>query len=97
MAKKIDVPFNGTKEQEERLKSELAALKESGGEGLLIAALQKAQEIYGYLPEAVQQMVADAFDVSLAEVYGSPRFTRSFRCTPRAAIKWAFAWARLAT
>ena len=46
MAKKIDVPFNGTKEQEERLKSELAALKESGGEGLLIAALQKA-EVYG--------------------------------------------------
>ena len=45
MAKKIDVPFNGTKEQEERLKSELAALKESGGEGLLIAALQKAQEM----------------------------------------------------
>ena len=34
LAKKIDVPFNGTKEQEERLKSELAALKESGGEAV---------------------------------------------------------------
>ena len=87
MAKKIDVPFNGTKEQEERLKSELAALKESGGEGLLIAALQKAQEIYGYLPEAVQQMVADAFDVSLAEVYGVATFYAQFSLYPKGQYK----------
>ena len=87
MAKKIDVRFNGTKEQEERLKSELAALKESGGEGLLIAALQKAQEIYGYLPEAVQQMVADAFDVSLAEVYGVATFYAQFWLYPKGRYK----------
>ena len=87
LAKKIDVPFNGTKEQEECLKSELAALKESGGEGLLIAALQKAQEIYGYLPEAVQQMVADAFDVSLAEVYGVATFYAQFSLYPKGRYK----------
>jgi len=87
LAKKIDVPFNGTKEQEERLKSELAALKQSGGEGLLIAALQKAQEIYGYLPEAVQQMVADAFDVSLAEVYGVATFYAQFSLYPKGRYK----------
>ena len=33
LAKKIDVPFNGTKEQEERLKSELAALKKAAAKG----------------------------------------------------------------
>ena len=76
MAKKIDVPFNGTKEQEERLKKALADLKvEHGGQGLMIAALQKAQDIYGYLPEAVQQIIADELGVSLAEVYGVATFS----------------------
>ena len=59
MAKKIDVPFNGTKEQEAKLRAALAELKESHGDnGLMIAALQKAQDIYGYLPEPVQQIIA---------------------------------------
>ena len=41
VAKKIDVPFNGTKEQEERLKKALAELRvEHGGQGLMIASLQ---------------------------------------------------------
>ena len=66
MAKKIDVPFNGTKEQEEKLRAELAQLKKRGDNGLMIAALQKAQDIYGYLPEAVQQIIADELGVSLA-------------------------------
>ena len=69
MAKKIDVPFNGTKEQEEALRAALAQIRaEHEGKGLMIASLQKAQEIYGYVPEAVQQIIADELGVSLAEV-----------------------------
>ena len=84
MAKKIDVPFNGTKEQEEKLREELAQLRiEHEGKGLMIAALQKAQEIYGYLPEAVQQMIADELGVSLAEVYGVATFYAQFALQPR--------------
>ena len=84
MAKKIDVPFNGTKEQEERLKKALADLKvEHGGQGLMIAALQKAQDIYGYLPEAVQQIIADELGVSLAEVYGVATFYSQFTLQPK--------------
>ena len=72
MAKKIDVPFNGTKEQEEKLRAALAELKKTHGDnGLMIAALQKAQEIYGYLPEPVQQMIADYSAQCVEDVYGS--------------------------
>jgi len=87
LAKKIEVPFNGTKEQEAKLKAELDALKASGGEGLLIAALQKAQDIYGYLPEFAQQKVADAFGVSLAEVYGVATFYAQFSLYPKGRYK----------
>ena len=88
MAKKIDVPFNGTKEQEERLKKALAELKvEHGGQGLMIAALQRAQDIYGYLPEAVQQMIADELGVSLAEVYGVATFYAQFSLYPKGQYK----------
>ena len=87
MAKKIDVPFNGTKEQEEKLREELAQLRiEHEGKGLMIAALQKAQEIYGYLPEAVQQMIADELGVSLAEVYGVATFYAQFSLYPKGRI-----------
>ena len=65
MKKKIVIPFEGTKEQELQLKQELAELvKVPGG---LMPALQKAQEIYGYLPKEVQIMIADAFGVPLSQ------------------------------
>ncbi len=87
MAKKIDVPFNGTKEQEEKLRAELAQLKKRGDNGLMIAALQKAQDIYGYLPEAVQQIIADELGVSLAEVYGVATFYAQFSLYPKGQYK----------
>ncbi len=87
MAKKIDVPFNGTKEQEEKLRAELAQLKKRGDNGLMIAALQKAQDIYGYLPEAVQQIIADELGVSLAEVYGVATFYAQFSLFPKGRYK----------
>ena len=42
------VPFNGTKEQEQQLTSWLEQHKDMPGAAM--PALQKAQEIYGYLP-----------------------------------------------
>ena len=84
MAKKIDVPFNGTKEQEEKLRKAIAEIKiEHKGQGLMIAALQKAQEIYGYLPEAVQQIIADGMGVPLEKVYGVATFYAQFALSPK--------------
>ena len=88
MAKKIDVPFNGIKEQEEALRAALAQIRaEHEGKGLMIASLQKAQEIYGYLPEAVQQIIADELGVSLAEVYGVATFYAQFSLYPKGPYK----------
>ena len=53
----------------------------------MIAALQKAQEIYGYLPEPVQQMIADELGVSLAEVYGVATFYAQFSLYPEGAVQ----------
>ena len=46
-------------------------------------ALQKAQEIYGYLPKEVQIMIADAFGVPLSEVYGVVTFYSQFSLFPK--------------
>lgn len=44
----------------------------------LINILHGAQEIFGYLPRAVQQYIAHAVDISLAEVYGVTTFYSYF-------------------
>ena len=85
MAKTSGVPFNGTKEQEEKLKAKLAEL--AGVEGGLMPALQEAQEIYGYLPKEVQIMVAEGLGVSLAEVYGVVSFYSQFTIVPKGKYK----------
>ena len=43
-----NIPFNGTPEQEAKLKDVIARLKDQ--RGALMPILQQAQEIYGYLP-----------------------------------------------
>ena len=81
MKKKIVIPFDGTKEQELQLKKELEELvKVPGG---LMPALQKAQEIYGYLPMEVQTMIAEGMDVPLEKVYGVATFYAQFSLTPK--------------
>lgn len=75
------MPFEGTKEQEAQLKATLAALK--GQKGAAMPALQKAQEIYGYLPLEVQRMIADGLDIPLAEIYGISTFYSQFSLSPK--------------
>ena len=70
------VPYRGTKEQEERLKAVIAEHK--GQPGATMPVLQAAQEIFGYLPEEVQIMVAEGLDIPLSEVYGVASFYAQF-------------------
>ena len=82
MAKgKTMVPFKGTKEQEEKLKKVIAGLKDTPG--ALMPVLQKAQDIYGYLPREVQIMVAEGLGVPLSEVYGVVTFYAQFALNPK--------------
>lgn len=79
--KKTAVAFKGTAEQEQKLKQVIAEHK--GMQGALMPVLQKAQEIYGYLPVEVQTMIADGLNVPLEEVYGVSTFYAWFTLNPK--------------
>ena len=85
MALKKTVPFAGTKEQEERLLATIAELKED--KGCLMPIMQKAQDIYGYLPIEVQTMIADGLGIPLEKVYGVSTFYSQFSLFPKGKYK----------
>jgi len=59
------------------------ALEEYGKiEGSLITILQKAQEIYGYLPRKVLEHIADMMGLKPANIYGVATFYTQFRFAP---------------
>ena len=73
--------FKGTKAQEEQLLAVIASNKDVPG--ALLPVLHEAQEIYGYLPIEVQQMVADGLGISLSEVFGVATFYSRFSLNPK--------------
>ncbi len=79
------LPFGGTPEQEAQLKQYIEEHKGQGG--ALMPVLQKAQEIYGYLPIEVQQMVSDGLGVSMSEIYGVVTFYSQFSLAPKGKYK----------
>ena len=82
MQKKIStLPFTGTPEQEEKLKAVIAENRHDKSN--LMVVMQKAQDIYGYLPIEVQQMIADGMDVPLEKVYGVSTFYAQFALSPK--------------
>lgn len=76
------VAFNGTPQQESQLRAALVDMK-SEGQPSVMAALQKAQEIYTYLPIEVQKIIADELNVSLEEVFGVATFYSQFSLNPK--------------
>jgi len=52
-------------------------------QGVLMQALHKAQEIFGYLPIEVQKFISHELDISLAEVYGVATFYTQFSIEPK--------------
>ena len=82
MQKKISkIPFSGTPEQEAKLRAVIEANKED--KSRVMAVMQEAQEIYGYLPIEVQQMIADGMGVPLEKVYGVATFYAQFALSPK--------------
>ena len=67
-AKTGSVPFSGTKEQEEALLKVISELKNE--KGALMPILQKAQDIYGYLPMEVQKIISDETGIPMEKIYG---------------------------
>ncbi len=81
MATKKSVPFNGTAEQKEKLLAVIAEHKDD--RGALMPVLQKAQEIYGYLPIEVQKIISDEMEVPLEKIYGVVTFYAQFSLYPK--------------
>ena len=80
-SRKECVPFNGTKEQEEALLKVIAELKDE--KGALMPILQKAQDIYGYLPYEVQKIISDETGIPMEKIYGVATFYAQFALNPK--------------
>ena len=78
---KTKVAFKGTPEQEAELRKFIAETKDEKGATMPI--LQKAQEIYGYLPEEVQIIIAESTGIPLTEIYGIATFYAQFSLNPK--------------
>lgn len=81
MKKKLTtVEFHGTKEQEQKLVALIADYKDV--KGSMMPILQEAQEIYGYLPLEVQQIIARETGRPIEEIYGIATFYSQFKLNP---------------
>ncbi|MBE6533310.1 MAG: NAD(P)H-dependent oxidoreductase subunit E [Ruminococcaceae bacterium] len=82
MLKKLStIPFAGTAEQEAQLDAVIAKYK--GDTSRLMAVMQEAQGIYGYLPIEVQNKIAEGMEVPLEKVYGVATFYAQFSLSPK--------------
>lgn len=54
-----------------------------GQKGVLIPVLQRAQDIYGYLPAEVLKLISKRIGVALSQVYGVATFYAQFYLTRR--------------
>jgi NADP-reducing hydrogenase subunit HndA len=82
---KKTVPFAGTKEQETALLNVIA--EHRNDKGALMPILQKAQDIYGYLPIEVQTIISNEMNVPLEKIYGITTFYSQFTLNPKGKYK----------
>ena len=69
------------KEKYDALQELIASHK--GQPGALMPVLQGAQNIFGYVPEDVQKIIADGLGCTLSEVYGVATFYAQFSLQPK--------------
>ncbi len=72
---------NESDPRRERLQKIIA--EHQGKPGALIPVLHQAQELFGYLAEDVQELVAEGLGIPLSEVYGVITFYSLFSTKPR--------------
>lgn len=82
MKKKIGtLPFKETEEQAAKLQEIIDANKHD--KSLLMAVMQQAQDVYGYLPLEVQERIAKGMGVPVEKVYGVATFYAQFSLSPK--------------
>ena len=78
---KTVIPYQGTPEQEERLRKVIEEHKDQ--KGGLMPVLQEAQAIFGCVPLDVQKIIAEGMNVTLSDVYGVATFYSQFSLEPK--------------
>lgn len=82
MQKKIsNYPFKDDAEKSAKLDAVIAANKHDSSR--LMAVMQEAQNIYGYLPTEVQKKIAEGMGVSPEKVFGVSTFYAQFSLSPK--------------
>ncbi len=81
LKKHSGIPFNGTPEQKAKLDAVIAENRHD--KSRLMAVMQEAQAIYGYLPLEVQNAIAEGMDIPLEKVYGVSTFYAQFSLSPK--------------
>lgn len=71
------------KDQEKYAQLQAVIDAKKGEKGALMPVMQEAQGIFGYLPQEVQQFIADKMGVTLSEVYGVATFYAQFVLEPQ--------------
>ena len=79
--KKIEVPYQGTPEQEAKFEEMLAKYK--GTLSPLIPAMEDTQNIFGYLPEKALKRISEVLGYTLAKIYGVATFYSFFSLYPK--------------
>ncbi len=69
------------KERFQALQQVIDELKDEPG--ALMPIMQRAQDIFGYLPEDVQYYIAKALDIPVSDVYGVATFYAQFNLEPK--------------
>lgn len=69
------------KEKFEALQAVIDELKNE--KGALMPIMQRAQDIFGYLPENVQGYIAKELDIPIGDVYGVATFYAQFNLEPK--------------
>ena len=73
----------GTEQNEKDLQLDKLLAEYRTQKGALIPVLQKAQDIYGYLPENALQKIAQELKIPLSKIYGVVTFYAQFHLKPR--------------
>ena len=79
MTKGLDLKLN--EKEFMLLKEYIDSIRDT--QGVLMQALHKAQEIFGYLPIEVQKFISHELEVPIAEVYGVATFYTQFSIEPK--------------
>lgn len=79
--------FDWKKNEESVEKLKLFIEENKDKDGALMPILHKSQDLFGYIPIEIQDLISDQLDIPLSEVYGVATFYSQFSLIPKGEYK----------